>query len=87
VDALDGNAIAGQLFEFFGREMTAVSGACGHCGARAPIAELRVYVRAPGTVVRCRRCGQVVIVLADIGGRIRADLEHFKLHEPAAMET
>jgi hypothetical protein len=76
MDALDGNAIAGQLLELFGREMTMATGACAYCGAPARIAELVVYLRAPGTVVRCRACGQVVIVLVtarqttcvDIGG-------------------
>ena len=61
--ALDGNAIAGAMFDLFGREMTTSTGACAHCGARAQIAELRVYVKAPSTVVRCPSCGRVVIVL------------------------
>jgi hypothetical protein len=61
--ALDGNAIAGALFELFGREMTTSTGACRHCGARAQMAELRVYVKAPATVVRCPSCESVLIVL------------------------
>jgi ribosomal protein S27AE len=62
MEALDGNAIAGTLFEYFGVEMTAVRGTCAHCGASALVAELVVYVRAPGAVARCPSCGQVVIV-------------------------
>jgi hypothetical protein len=61
--ALDGNAIAGALFELFGREMTTSTGACSHCGARAQMAELRVYVKAPAIVVRCPSCESVLIVL------------------------
>ena len=45
MEALDGNAIAGSLFEYFGSEMTSVRGRCTHCGTVAPIAELAVYTR------------------------------------------
>lgn len=47
MDALDGNAIAGQLFEHFGTEMTTAWGSSAHCAATAQVAELRVYMRAP----------------------------------------
>ncbi len=79
VEPLDGNAIAGKLFNLFGREMTTVAGACAHCGAVAQIAELRVYAQAPGAVARCRRCGQVVFVVVDIRGETRIDLDQFEL--------
>jgi hypothetical protein len=79
MDALDGNAIAGELFEYFGAEMTTARGSCAHCGATAQIAELRVYSRAPGTVVRCSTCDQVVIVLIAIGEKRRIDHENFHL--------
>ncbi len=79
MEALDGNAIAGDLFELFGREMTTTTGVCGHCGDAAQIAELRVYSRAPGTVVRCAGCGHVVMVLTDIRGALRIDLKDFEL--------
>jgi Family of unknown function (DUF6510) len=71
---LDGNAIAGDLFAVFGREMTAVVGRCRRCCAAAPIAELCVYARAPGTVVRCSTCHAVVMVLVTIGGECRIHL-------------
>lgn len=83
MDALDGNAIAGPLFEYFGTDMTTATGACRHCGASAQVAELRVYGRAPGTVVRCCNCGQVVIVILEIRDRVRIDTQHFRLVEPA----
>ena len=81
MEALDGNAIAGQLFEVFGVEMTTAVGTCASCGARAPVAEVVVYLRAPGTVARCRTCGSVLVVLVtrrEIAGvdlRGLADLE------------
>ena len=50
MQALDGNAIAGTLFEHFGTEMTTMFGTCAHCGTRSQIAELAVYTRAPRAV-------------------------------------
>jgi hypothetical protein len=74
MDALDGNAIAGVLFEVFGAEMTTSTAVCGNCGARAPAAELAVYLRAPGTVARCRTCMSVLMVLVTIHERTCVDL-------------
>jgi hypothetical protein len=62
MDALDGNAIAGLLVDVFGAEMTTATGVCASCGARSIVAELTVYQRAPGTVVRCRTCESVLMV-------------------------
>jgi ribosomal protein S27E len=83
MDALDGNAIAGALFDYFGAEMTTAIGSCGHCGAVAQIAELRVYSRAPGTVVRCRSCGNVVIVVLDVAGELQVEMSGFRLASDA----
>ena len=44
---LDGNAIAGELFEIFGEEMTAATGSCAGCGSTRPLGELAVYLQAP----------------------------------------
>ncbi len=62
MDAVDGNAIGGLLIDVFGTEMTAANSTCGTCGTCRPVAELVVYRRAPGTVVRCRTCGSVLMV-------------------------
>ena len=78
MDALDGNAIAGDLFAAFGREMTTAVGTCMHCGARSAIAELRVYVSGPGAVAECPGCGTVAIVVA----RGSARLAGYTLAEP-----
>jgi len=61
--ALDGNAIAGLLREVFGTEMTQAVARCATCGAAGPMAETVVYGRAPGTVVRCRSCSAVLMVV------------------------
>jgi hypothetical protein len=71
---LDGNAIGGLLLEIFGAEMTTATGTCAHCGAVAQIAELVVYLEAPGVVVRCRSCVSVVIVVVDVRGTKCVDL-------------
>jgi ribosomal protein L37E len=83
MDALDGNAIAGWLFEHFGSEMTTVTGRCTHCGTRSLIAELAVYTRAPGAVARCRTCGDVAFVLVKIRGATELHAEAFELSAPA----
>jgi hypothetical protein len=74
MEALDGNAVAGQLVEIFGRELTTAIGTCATCGAVGPIAEVVVYLRAPGTVLRCRSCGSVLMVFAAIRGINCVDL-------------
>ena len=81
MEALDGNAIAGQLLDVFGVELTTAIATCATCGEVGQVAEFVVYVRAPGTVARCRSCGSVLLVVTtirdvncvDLGGL--ADLE------------
>ncbi|HUB39324.1 MAG TPA: DUF6510 family protein [Streptosporangiaceae bacterium] len=72
--ALDGNAIGGLLLEVFGSEMTSAQASCAACGAVGPIAETAVYVRGPGTVVRCRTCTNVLMVIARVRGLNCVDL-------------
>jgi hypothetical protein len=62
MDALDGNAIAGLLQEVFRSEMTTATGICGTCGSASVLGELVVYLQAPGTVVRCPVCGNIMMV-------------------------
>jgi hypothetical protein len=76
--ALDANAIAGELFAAFGREMTAETGRCRSCGAMSAIVELHVYTRAPGAVARCPGCDAVVMVLVTVAGSA-AHLPAFEL--------
>lgn len=83
VSALDGNAIGGLLFDVFGSEMTTATGSCASCGARAQVAEFAVYLRAPGTVVRCRSCGSVLMVLVAVRGITCVDLRGLATLEPA----
>jgi Family of unknown function (DUF6510) len=83
MDALDGNAIAGRLVEVFGADMTMARARCASCGTTAYMAELEVYVQAPGTVGRCRNCSSVVLVLAEIRGITCVDMGGLSELEPA----
>jgi hypothetical protein len=81
--ALDGNAIAGLLEAVFGIEMTTASGACAGCGRRSVVAEFAVHLQGPGTVVRCRHCGGVVMVLVEVREVTCVDLNGLEALEPA----
>jgi len=83
MEALDGNAIAGQLFDVFGAEMTTTRGACTTCGAISYVAEVEVYLQAPGIVARCRSCGSVLMVLVTVRGVTCVDLGGLEMLEPA----
>jgi uncharacterized Zn finger protein len=72
--ALDGNAIGGLLHEVFGAEMTTAVSTCGSCGAVRQVAELVVYRPGLGTVVRCRSCGSVLMVFAEVREIMCVDL-------------
>jgi uncharacterized protein DUF6510 len=78
---LDGNAIAGDLFAAFGREMTDVVGKCRNCGTASAVAELCVYARSPGPVARCANCDAVVMVVVTIGGECHVHLSALELQE------
>jgi hypothetical protein len=79
MEALDGNAIAGPLFEYFGSEMTAAHGTCAHCGTPGQIGQLLVYRQAPGAVARCIVCGNVVIVVVTVRDAVKVYLSGFRL--------
>jgi hypothetical protein len=74
MEAVDGNAIGGLLHEVFGTEMTAAASVCGTCGDARPVAELVVYLQAPGTVVRCRTCDSMLMIFVTIHDRTCVDL-------------
>ena len=83
MEALDGNAIAGLLLDVFGVEMTTATGVCANCGATGQMAELVVYLRAPGTVVRCRSCSGLLMVFVDVRGIVCVDLRGLERLDPA----
>ncbi len=73
--ALDGNAIAGDLLEVFGVDLTPATCKCAACGKSAAVAEAVVYMRGPGRVARCRFCGALLLVLVTIRGTTCVDLQ------------
>src|SRR4051812_48515518 len=72
--ALDGNAIAGTLVAVFDTELTTATSACASCGRRSLVGELAVYLRGPGTVVRCRHCAAAAMVIVEAHGVTCVDL-------------
>jgi uncharacterized protein DUF6510 len=71
---LDGNAIAGELFDIYGEEMTTATGTCSSCGSSRPLGELAVYRQAPGVVARCSSCDNVMVVIVELRGVRCVDL-------------
>jgi hypothetical protein len=71
---LDGNATAGTLGELFAFDVTMAVTTCAHCQDTRPMAELRAYVQAPGTVLRCPSCGDVQLRLVQSTDRAWLDL-------------
>jgi hypothetical protein len=82
MDAFDGNAIAGALFEYFGDEMTMAEVRCSHCQTISMMAELRVYMCAPGAVARCPVREEVVMVIVNVRGVERFDMSHMEMVSP-----
>jgi hypothetical protein len=74
MNKLDGNGAAGLLQEVFGQEMTAAAATCASCRTAAPIGESDLYPGGPGTVIRCRACTSVLIVITQIRGMHCVDL-------------
>ncbi len=58
---LDANAVAGIFQEIFGAEMTAAPTECAHCGNEGQIGTLLAFTQAPGIVLRCPACENVVL--------------------------
>jgi Family of unknown function (DUF6510) len=71
---LDGNAAAGELRDVFAVDVTAAGGRCATCGRTTVLADVRLYVHAPGLVARCRGCDEVLFRLVRAPGRAWLDL-------------
>ncbi|HEY2960176.1 MAG TPA: DUF6510 family protein [Actinomycetota bacterium] len=69
-----GSALAGTLNEVFNVDLGAAVGRCGSCGWSGPLAEARVYDRAPGVVARCPNCDQPLVRMVGGPGRAWLDL-------------
>ena len=71
---LDGNAVGGLLGEIFHFDMTSIHALCGQCGALDDAGTLAVYLDAPGTVIRCAHCQNILIRIAHGPDRFWLDL-------------
>ena len=74
MNALDGNAMAGDLRELFAVDVTTAVATCAGCGEASAVARLRVWGPAPGLVARCPACDGVVLRLVRGPGRAWLDL-------------
>ena len=84
----DGTALAGPLHDVFRVEVTTAIGRCTGCGRTGPMAEVRVFDRAPGVVARCPMCDQVLLRLVRGTGRAWLDLRGLTyLQLPAPDQT
>ena len=72
--AVDGNAIAGELAELVGADMTTAEYVCANCRSTWPVARAHVYMGGPGTVVRCCSCEAVIMRFARVRGRLLVDM-------------
>ncbi len=62
---LDGNALAGLLQDLFALEMTASPAECSHCGFQGEIGALLAFIHAPGYVLRCPGCKNVILRIVE----------------------
>lgn len=83
---VDGNAIGGLLREIFTMEMTAAETTCAGCGAVNAVGRVDVYMQAPGVVVRCPECRQVLMLIVHGRGRYWVDLRGVRRLEFAAPD-
>jgi hypothetical protein len=58
---LDGNAVAGELLEIFGIEMTVNEAECATCGRVHAVGAMLAFTQAPGIVLRCPSCEAVMM--------------------------
>ena len=71
---VDGNATAGMLQEAFAFEVTTAVGICAGCGSSRPVGAVPAWTRAPGVVLRCPDCDQVLVRAARTGPRLVLDM-------------
>ncbi len=84
---LDGNAAAGIFYEIFGSEMTAVPAECAGCGNVADMGALLAFTQAPGLVLRCPACENVVLRIVQTRDSIYLDVRgaaYIRLPRPVA---
>ena len=71
---LDGNAAAGILNEIFALEMTTSQVECTHCGSEGEVATLLVFNQAPGLILRCPTCKNIILRVVQAPDALYLDL-------------
>jgi hypothetical protein len=71
---LDGNAAAGILNEIFALEMTTGQVECVGCGRVSEVGALLAFMQAPGIVLRCPNCVNIVLCIVQTPDVIHLDL-------------
>jgi uncharacterized protein DUF6510 len=71
---LDGNAAAGRLDQVFAFDATLAIVTCRTCATTGPLAELALYGRETGLVLRCRRCEAVNIRMLETDRVVNLDM-------------
>ncbi len=62
---LDGNAVAGKLYAIFGTEMTVTQAECVNCGNTSEIGAMLAFTQAPGIVLRCPGCENIMLRIVE----------------------
>ena len=70
---LDGNAVAGMLHDIFASEMTASPTECANCGNVSEMGGLLAFTQAPGAVLRCPACENVMVRIVETPNAIYLD--------------
>jgi len=70
---LDGNAVAGMLHDIFASEMTASPTECANCGNVSELGGLLAFTQAPGAVLRCPACENVMVRIVETPNAIYLD--------------
>jgi Family of unknown function (DUF6510) len=70
---LDGNSVGGMMYEIFAMEMTATPAECATCGNTAEIGALLAFTQAPGLILRCPACENVVLRIVETPDAIYLD--------------
>jgi Family of unknown function (DUF6510) len=58
---LDGNAMAGLLYELFDVEMTVAALECASCGRYGEMGSLWAFMESPGYILRCPTCQNIIL--------------------------
>ena len=62
---LDGNAVAGLLVDIFAIDVTASLTECAACGQQGEMGSLLAFNQAPGIVLRCPACENVMLRIVE----------------------